>query len=193
MRMNCKTHGDTPAFRFPWENDDIYRCVACRDETAINAAGVPKRFMQATCTPENAAWLSSARDSWAAAVFFGPTGTGKTYQTCGMVRQAILGSMTALYIHAEKMSKEIMANGADRFIKHDLLVIDEITRGFDTVKERDRILAVIDGRYGEMLPVVIAGNFKKDALPDIVGLAAYDRIMENATFRFMGGQSLRIK
>lgn len=130
-------------------------------------------------------------------VLSGGVGTGKTHLLAGIVRHVCEKGGTALYTTAADLVGRIRAtyhrdaseteqSVLDEFYTVDLLAIDEVGRQLDTTHETVQLFRVLDRRYAERKPVVLASNMDRDALTTHLGAALTDRLRE------AGGQLLAL-
>lgn len=172
----------------------------------MRAAGIPERFAEASVwnwshamDQQRRAWevareyvsaLDLALQTGRSLVFCGATGTGKTHLAIGVLRHVLEKGGTGLYTTAADLVGSIRATyarGADRteqqvideLVRVDVLVIDEIGRGLDTVHETTQLFRVLDGRYRRACkPVLLVSNLTKPKLQEFLGDALTDRLRE---------------
>ena len=61
----------------------------------------------------------------------------------------------------------------------DLLVLDEVGVQYGSDSEKMFVFDVIDGRYRNMLPTIIASNLNMDGIKECVGERCVDRMRED--------------
>lgn len=122
-------------------------------------------------------------------VMLGATGTGKTHLAIGVLRHVVEKGGTGLYRTAVDLVAGIRATYhrdaaraeaqvIDELVAVDLLVVDEIGRGLDTVHETAQLFRVLDARYRERKPVVLVTNLSQAKLVEALGEALIDRLRE---------------
>ena len=159
-------------------------------------AEIPKRFVKANIKQfEDSVVKVCDRfikaEGWRSLLVVGPIGTGKTHLACGIANEYCSIS-NALYTTAYKMSQRIMSDGnADHFQKYPMLIIDEVTRSFDSRAEQNRFFDLINHRYENEMPVVIIGNRNDDEIREAVGEPVWDRLSERSMTLALLGESKR--
>ena len=122
-------------------------------------------------------------------VFFGEKGTGKTHLACGIVRHVVEKGGTAMYETVagavgrirstySKGSSETERDVLDLFSRVDLLVLDEVGRQSDSAHDREMLFRILDLRYADLKPTVLASNLERKALYEFLGQALCDRLLE---------------
>jgi Cdc6-like AAA superfamily ATPase len=163
----------------------------------LAAANIPKRhswIVPRTEDERSKLWWTAA-DKLLARVgggclvaLLGPRGTGKTQAAVGAIGYGAKAQRTALYAKAFDVFLDVRATYArqdqaerdalEKYIRPDILVLDEIQQRGETVWE-DRILAyLIDRRYDAMVDTILIGNLTPDALADSLDPSIVDRLRE---------------
>jgi DNA replication protein DnaC len=131
----------------------------------------------------------------------GLPGTGKTMLLATMVSALAEQFIRSQYVTQAAMGREFRASyqrGAERseaqlfdhFSTVPVLFLDELGAG--STEHTDRILfEVLDERYANKLPVVVATNHPMSALESVLGERLFDRMREEATFIAFDWQSAR--
>ena len=78
-----------------------------------------------------------------------------------------------------------------RFSTYKLLVIDEIGRSMDVIKEKGYLSYIIRNRYNNRLPTVLISNLTKKELLKFFGEAIFDRFQETCIYLEFTGESYR--
>jgi DNA replication protein DnaC len=134
-------------------------------------------------------------------VLSGRPGTGKTMLLSCMAGALAKDHILTRYTTQAAMAREFRATyqrGAERseselfddYAQMPMLLLDELGAG--STEHTDRLIfEVLDTRYANKLPVVIATNHPRSALKDVVGERLFDRLTEEATFLAFDWESNR--
>lgn len=192
-----RLHAQQEADRRRLQRVDAYR----------TAAGLTGRFSHAAfdtfaaTTPAQRKALAQCRqyadevraDSGNCLVLIGPVGTGKSHLMRAIQRHTIDARMlwgpvvTASTLIADirdtwqKGSDETEAQVVHRYGTHGLLGLDELGLGFGTEGEQKLLFDVIDRRYREQRPTLVASNLTLPEIQAAVGERVFDRLQEGAT------------
>lgn len=125
-------------------------------------------------------------------VLTGLPGTGKTMLMACMVNALAAGHVHSRYTTQAAMGREFRATYQrnsettesalfDQYTKTPVLLLDELAAA--STEGTDRLLfEVLDTRYGDGRPAVIATNHPRARLEDVLGERLFDRLREAATF-----------
>ena len=130
-------------------------------------------------------------------ILSGRCGTGKSHVGAGIIH-----SLGGKMINADTLllqidsgdnfkSSENKLEILSRFSNYKILVIDEIGRTMDTVKEKGYLSYIIRNRYDNRLPTVLISNLAKKELIKFFGEAIYDRLKETCIYLEFTGESYR--
>lgn len=134
-------------------------------------------------------------------VLSGRPGTGKTMLLACMAVELANRYIPSHYTTQAAMGREFRATyqrGAecsetelfDHYARTPLLLLDEL--GASSTEHTDRLVfEILDTRYANNLPVVIATNHPRAALQNVVGERLFDRLTEEATFLAFDWESNR--
>jgi len=144
-------------------------------------------------------WLRLRRNL----LFFGPTGTGKTYLACALGQKACRDGFTVQYERAPRLFKQlgearIMGTHASllaSIAKKDLLIIDDF--GLKPLNEEARLdlLEIMEDRY-EKRSTIVTSQRPQEQWYDTIGDptiadAILDRLVHNAHTVELKGESIR--
>lgn len=150
-----------------------------------------QRYVQSLVSKNYPGWL----------VLSGRPGTGKTMLLSCMAVDLAHSHKCAHYMTQAAMGREFRATyqrGADRseeeifdqYTQTPLLLLDELGAG--STEHTDRLVfEILDTRYANKLPVVIATNHPRATLQNIIGERLFDRLTEEATFLAFDWESNR--
>lgn len=123
-------------------------------------------------------------------IFFGNTGTGKTHLACSIANNILQRGYSCVFmtvLDAIREVKESYSRNCDRtekeviesFIKHDLLILDELGVQFGSDTERMIIFEIINKRYENLKSTIILSNLEAKDLQNYLGTRVIDRMKEN--------------
>lgn len=176
--------------------------VASRHEDMLKISHIPIKFMGKrwpAVTDEHKAVRGVVRQfrdfivgqqTWAALIFTGKTGTGKTWLASELAEALIRNlCISVRYVTAQGIISEIQSayskegkseeGEIDRFVQYDLLVIDEADVKRDSPNASLLFTEVINRRYINSKPVVMITNQSMENLEQYVGDRVYSRLHEN--------------
>jgi DNA replication protein DnaC len=134
-------------------------------------------------------------------LFYGNTGTGKTYAACEIANALIDRGYPVLVTNFARIlntlqgtfDKQEYIDGLNTF---RLLIIDDLGVERDTAYAKEQVFNVIDARYRSGLPMIITTNLTMDKIKnpaDIEERRIYDRILERCFPIEVDGGSRRRK
>jgi DNA replication protein DnaC len=169
----------------------------------VNAAlaklerAVPPRYAEATAdVPDVAWWASEASMNPAKAgslLLWGPTGTGKTHQAYGALRQIAASGPARFGVVATTfpdLYAALRPGTSDpterertmrRVMQTPLLVLDDLGTTKDSAWTEETTYRIINHRYNRCLPLILTSNEPPGALPDLVGDRIASRLIEMTT------------
>lgn len=124
--------------------------------------------------------LLEFRQSGAALLLHGPIGTGKTHLVCGLAHEIIRQGYPCRYATHQDLFSEYVAldyESKKTLLKVDFLILDEALR-----LTNDHMIQflqeVVEARYSNELPLVLAGDFSIESLDRHLGARAADRLRQ---------------
>ena len=155
-------------------------------------------------------WINNFSKGSQNILLIGSTGTGKTMlasiiasqvsdkgYNVKMLRSSDIAEQAKATWH--KQSPITEAEYINGLINCDLLVIDEIGVADTSVsaewanKDRERLSAIIDGRYNNGKPTIFTSNFGKQRLIEWFGDRSWDRVQQNSVLCVCDWSSYRSK
>lgn len=125
-------------------------------------------------------------------LFYGPAGNGKTHLAAAIAAQVITKEYSVVFqpcvelMYRINKTYEVKEENEDDIIQGlidtQLLILDDLGKGKWSEKVEERIYVVLNGRYRNMLPVVITTNLSIGELKNYVRSAVFDRIAEMVIF-----------
>ncbi len=153
-------------------------------EATVPDQGKAKRAVQWYC--EN---LHANVDEGRCLMLIGNVGTGKTHLACAIVNHAVRLGIECRYVtvaticrgvrstyakQSEQGESEVIADWADV----PLLVVDEVGVQNGGDFERRIMFEIIDHRYANSLPTIVAGNVEMDEAIQYLGERVVDRLRD---------------
>lgn len=136
-------------------------------------------------------------DNHSTLILSGKCGTGKSHLGAGIILSSggkmIDADTLLLQIDSGDnfKSSENKLEILSRFSSYKMLVIDEIGRTMDSVKEKGYLSYILRNRYNNRLPTVLISNLSKKELIKFFGEAIYDRLKETCIYLEFTGESYR--
>lgn len=168
----------------------------------LKTRGIPKRYWEAAFDDRDSKDLSLDR------YFYGPVGSGKTWQLCSFVR-AHSTKESCLFITIDDLLENIKSGFSYTFTNEegeqvsnlfiskykevDVLAIDDLGSGLVTDWTKNIVYQVINHRYNNMLRTYISSNFSLDQLSQVFDervssrLAQMCQVSQLSKYRRSGG------
>ena len=166
-------------------------------------AGIPPRFHAATHTL--AGKLSTQVLEGGSLYLWGSNGTGKTTLAAAIARQLIdrkplmVGAVQLLIdLQSTYGTPDREADILEKYSSAPLLVIDDLGKEQQTEWTASRLYAIVDARYGRLLPTIVTSNFRVDELLGRVrdqstASAIVSRLAGMSKQIHLGGQDRRLQ
>lgn len=167
---------------------DDYTATTSAQHRALDLC---KRYAASLAEGKEPGWL----------VLTGLPGTGKTMLMGCMVNALAAAHVRSRYITQAAMGREFRATYQrnteiseaqlfDQYAQVPVLLLDELAAA--STEGTDRVLfELLDTRYGDGRPTVIATNHPRNRLEDVLGERLFDRLREAATFLAFDWESAR--
>ena len=145
--------------------------------------------------------FSELRKTGKGLLFYGNTGTGKTYAACQIANALIDKGYPVLVTNFARILNTLQGTFEkqeyiDEFNNFQLLVIDDLGIERDTPFAKEQVFNIIDSRYRSGLPMIITTNLTMEKIKnpeDIENRRIYDRILERCFPIEVSGSSRRRK
>ena len=118
----------------------------------------------------------------------GERGSGKTQLAVELIKRHCLEGRSANYFHVRQVGmllreayrndKVTETDAFNRFLRPDLLVIDEVQDQPDKDFEQRSISLILDARYRAIKPTILIGNMSEKVLMSQMGQSVADRFQE---------------
>lgn len=120
-------------------------------------------------------------------IFYGDIGTGKTHASCAIALELLRQGFSVHYDTVLRTLQMIRATWSanseitteqaiQRYVKPDLLVLDELGVQYNTDAERLLIFDIINRRSDDCLPMILISNHQLDGIKQLLGAPAYNRL-----------------
>lgn len=174
---------------------------ANRYAARLERAGIPPRYHEAT--HPLAGQLASELTDGRGLYLYGPNGTGKTTLAAAIARLKLnerplmvgaiqlLLDLQATYGQARAEAEVLAKYGAA-----PLLIVDDLGKEQATEWAASRLYAIVDARYGRLLPTIVTSNFQLADLAarfkdQATGQAIVSRLTETSQQLELDGPDLR--
>jgi DNA replication protein DnaC len=190
------------AFRWWRDESGIPSRFASKTVAGWRPAGKPNQQAHDLVTRYSQA-IKPQAEAGRGIVLLGPVGTGKTHLLAALTADAIEAGMRARYAvwpsliarhrdaqadrkHADRDLLEALANC-------ELLALDELGLTELTPWQAGELFRLIDARYREQLPTLIAANLTAATLAPALGERVADRLRDACAVLTLAGESQRGK
>jgi len=131
-------------------------------------------------------------------VFFGNVGTGKTHLATAIVRSAWeKGERSQEIVKFRNICAQVRADFSQEtkvvnyYSSFDILVLEEIGRGYNSGFESSILFEILDNRYENKKQTILTTNMSMGELVNFIEKATLDRLKERATFIHFDWESHR--
>jgi len=142
-------------------------------------------------------FLQSFPTSWL--VFYGDVGTGKTHLSTALLQDRYKKGVSFEIVKFRYIGIDVRADFSKerQIIEHyyapDVLVIEEIGKGYNTDFERELLFEIVDTRMEHNKQTIFITNLSRDQFLQFIGKPAGDRITSEAQFIHFNWKSYRQK
>jgi len=172
----------------------------------VHLSQIPPRFKDATfdnfiCqTDKHRSALEFLKKGKSVALY-GKNGTGKTHLAFATLRHLVNNNKgkRIKYILAFELFDMVRNSFNDPSFKKDIdalgdvfyLIIDEVDKKFGTQTEFLALYKLINQRYNSELKTMLISNAEKEDLLEVIGLASFDRIIQDGSAINLDGENFR--
>ena len=170
----------------------------------VHLSQIPPRFKNATfdnfiCkTDEHRSAVSFLKKGKSIALY-GKNGTGKTHLAFATLRHLVENGYKVKYILAFELFDLVRDSFSDSRLKTEIeelnkipyLIVDEIDKKFGTQTEFLALYKLINYRYNFNLKTMLISNAEKEDLIEVIGLASFDRIIQDGAAINLDGENFR--
>ena len=169
---------------------------------------IPTRFKNATfdnfiCKTEKHRMAVNFLKKGKSVALYGKNGTGKTHLAFATLRHLVNNNKgkKVKYILAFELFDMVRNSFNDISLKKDIdalgdvfyLIIDEVDKKFGTQTEFLALYKLINKRYNSELKTMLISNAEKEDLLEVIGLASFDRIIQDGSAINLDGENFRRK
>ena len=135
-------------------------------------------------------------------VFVGSVGVGKTHLGCAILNRLVMQGVSCRYVYAESFLDLCRRRPQDQseigyltlraFCEERLIFLDDVGIGTDTEWTEAQYTKLLDARYREKRPIVLATNLGLEDLKKVIGERCLSRLIESNDIVEMGGEDRRL-
>lgn len=136
-------------------------------------------------------------------VLLGPKGVGKTHLGCAILNALIQEGIACRYVYAESFLELARRRPLDQtdlgvqtlraFATERLIFLDDVGIGNDTTFTEAQYTTLLDARYREKRPTVLASNLGLEDLEKVIGERTQSRLIETSMIIQINGQDRRLE
>jgi len=167
---------------------------------------IPSRFKDATfdnfvCKTDKHKMAVDFLKKGKSIALYGKNGTGKTHLAFATLRHLVNNNKgkKVKYILAFELFDMVRNSFNDISLKKDIdalgdifyLIIDEVDKKFGTQTEFLALYKLINYRYNSELKTMLISNAEKEDLIEVIGLASFDRIIQDGSAINLDGENFR--
>ena len=135
-------------------------------------------------------------------LMMGPVGTMKTSLSAAIAHAVIRQRKSVQFVPMAELLDQMLKmsrnpdpaeymNFENRIRTADLLIIDDLGAEYPTAWARNKVDAIITGRYNRMLPMIVTTNLDPGSMKDTYIERTYDRLKGTSLVMRFSGESLR--
>ena len=191
-----QTHARAAQMYQRWQRSEVpkrYRCC-----TVASWQPLPGQEQAAEMLDAWRKDLHARREDGEGLLLMGAPGIGKTHLLAGLVAECIASGYSARYASWPEVWDHHRPpfDGSPEVLMRELcavefLALDEIGVRTGTEREQARLFELIDSRYRQSLPTLVATNATQDTLP-MIGERTADRLLEACIPIVIPGDSNRL-
>ena len=170
----------------------------------VHLSQIPPRFKDATfdnfiCQTDKHRSAVEFLKQGQSIALYGKNGTGKTHLAFATLRHLVEKGYKVKYILAFELFDLVRDSFSDSRLKTEIeelnkipyLIVDEIDKKFGTQTEFLALYKLINYRYNFNLKTMLISNAEKEDLIEVIGLASFDRIIQDGAAINLDGENFR--
>ena len=170
----------------------------------VHLSQIPPRFKDATfdsfvCKTDKHRSAVEFLKKGQSIALYGKNGTGKTHLAFATLRHLVEKGYKVKYILAFELFDLVKNSFSDssylkeieKLEKIPYLIIDEVDKKFGTQTEFLALYKLINYRYNFNLKTMLISNAEKEDLLEVIGLASFDRIIQDGSAINLDGENFR--
>lgn len=145
-------------------------------------------------------WVDGVLVDGRSLLLTGPTGTGKTFAAYAAIQALIAAGVRHIERYTEpqllgrlRQDREVIEDVLDELVSADLVFLDDLGSARASGWTEEVIYRVVDGRYSERRPVLVASNVPPSEMSAVLGSRIASRLAEMCDVVAVVGDDRRIK